>query len=93
MVKIKTKRKIGYNFSKSTSWNIKRGLSVLKNKYHIESERKRLLIVGKELEVRAIQYKNDNPKLSRKVRKMAKKAYEIHDRKVGRMIEDDLRRR
>lgn len=79
MVKIETKRQIGYNFSKSANWNIKRGLSVLKNKYHIKSEKERLLKVAKELEVRATQYENNAPKLSRKVKDMANKAYKMYD--------------
>lgn len=79
MVRIKTRRKIGYNFSKSSNWNIKKGLSVLKNEYHIKSKKHRLLLIGKELEVRAIQYKNDNPELSMRVAKMAHKAYTLYD--------------
>jgi hypothetical protein len=78
MVKITTKRHIGYNFSKSADWNIKRGLSVLKNKYHIKSEKDRLLKVARELEARAIQYKNDNPELSKRVQDMARKAYKLY---------------
>lgn len=81
MVKIETKRKIGYDFSKSADWNIKKGLNVLENKYDIKSMKTRLLIIAKELEVRAIQYKNDNPELSKKVRKMANKAYKLYDLK------------
>lgn len=79
MVKIETKRQIGYDFSKSANWNINKGLTVLKDKYHIKSQEERLLKVAKELEVRAIQYKNDNPELSKKVRDMAMKAYKMYD--------------
>ena len=79
MVKIETKRQIGYEFSKSANWNINKGLTVLKDKYHIKSQEERLLKVAKELEVRAIQYKNDNPELSKKVRDMAMKAYKMYD--------------
>lgn len=81
MVKIITKRKIGYDFSKSASWNIKQGMKVLKSKYHEKSEKERLLTVARELGARATQYKNDNPELSKKVRNMSDMAFRMYDNK------------
>jgi hypothetical protein len=80
MVKIATKRKIGYDFSRSADWNIDKGLTVLRSKYHINNLAQRYLTVARELEVRSIQYKRTNPVLSKRVGKMSAEAYRKYDK-------------
>lgn len=85
MVKLETDRKIGYDFSKSAKWNINKGLETLKKNYNIKDKKQALLIIEKELNVRAIQYKNTNPDLSLKVKKILEKVKEMY--KITKRLE------
>ena len=67
-VKIKTKRKIGWNTKKDSDWNINNAINVLSNKYHIESKYKILLTAEREANARYVQFKNRDKKVAYRFR-------------------------
>ena len=86
MVKFKGKtpitfRKIGWDTKESIKWNVRHGIKVLRNKYHIKNLYNLYLIAEKETNLRGVELKRRAPKASKKFFEIRNRFKELRLRK------------